>query len=215
MKKKTNYDLIAPFYDSISSFVYSNNLRKAQISQLKLVKDNSSILIAGGGTGWILEVISALNLKNIRIMYVEYSAKMIEISKARKFNFSEIQFIQSDIEFYQGELIFDVIITAFLFDNFKETKAISVFTNLDQQLKIGGLWFHTDFTLDHGGGWWKKSMIRLMYLFFKISSALDHSDFIEMTPSFINFKYVLIHKQLYFSKFISGAIFKKTCTQHI
>jgi ubiquinone/menaquinone biosynthesis C-methylase UbiE len=42
------------------------------------------VLLVGGGTGWVLDEISKLNRKNISVVYVEKSSKMIELVQEKE-----------------------------------------------------------------------------------------------------------------------------------
>jgi hypothetical protein len=49
-----NYNNSAWFYDRLSRMVYGRALINAQVYLLQYVPAGASVLIAGGGTGWIL-----------------------------------------------------------------------------------------------------------------------------------------------------------------
>ncbi|RZL54089.1 MAG: methyltransferase type 12, partial [Pedobacter sp.] len=72
-----NYDKIANQYDTLSRLVFFKSQVNAQINQLHNIPKDSSVLIVGGGTGWILEEIVKLHPSGIKIIYVEISAKML------------------------------------------------------------------------------------------------------------------------------------------
>ncbi len=130
-----NYNGIAKLYDALSRIVFQRCIIKAQQYLIQFISDNDSVLIVGGGTGWILEEISQLNRQNISVVYVEKSAAMIELSKKRKHENINVKFIEGAIEDYKINEQFSVILTAFLFDNFLEEKIQFVFKKLNSSLK--------------------------------------------------------------------------------
>ncbi len=80
---------------------------------LKHIPVNSSVLIVGGGTGWILEDISKLHSTGLTIDYIESSAKMISLSKKKNYMKNEINFINLPVENYILKKKYDVILTRF------------------------------------------------------------------------------------------------------
>ena len=207
--RKVNYDRITPYYDFLSRLVFQDNQRKPQYAQLNFLKNDDRMLIVGGGSGWILEAIYELKLSGLEVIYLEHSESMLYKSKYRNTGNLNVKFIHLDVELFQEDKKFDVIMTPFLFDNFKQEKATKVFSILDDLLKEDGHWFHADFTHDTKGGWWKEIIINLMYRFLRMWSAVDHSEFVDMSPIFDSFGYELIWKQFYFSKFIYGKVYRK------
>lgn len=182
---KANYDKIAPIYDTLSKLVFNKSQLLGQIAQLKYLNANQHILICGGGSGKILDEISIKIPRGLQILYLDSSQKMIEIAKTRNRGSNIIEFICQDILDFETDKRFDVIITSFFFDNFPENKANYVFGKLDSLLVNNGLWFQNDFTLSSNTEiWWKSIMLRIMYLFFNLTSNLGNSKLIEMESVF-------------------------------
>lgn len=209
-KVLNNYDIIANQYDRLSRLVFFKAQVNAQINQLKYIKKNSSILIVGGGTGWILDEISKIYPSGLNIIYVEISVKMIALSKVRNYLDNQVEFVNQAIEDYQTTQNFDVILTPFLFDNFSENRAKAVFTKLNQLLMQNGVWFLVDFSLNKKKGkWWKWVILKSMYLFFKLINVVETNRLIDMNPYFLQAKYQIIEERSYYSNFIKASIFKK------
>lgn len=205
-----NYDKIARHYDFLSRLIFFKSQVNAQINQLHSIPENSSLLIVGGGTGWILEEIAKVYSSGLNITYVEISEKMIKLSKARDFKNNKVDFIPLGIEDFKITQIFDVILTPFLFDNFSKPRAESIFKDLHQHLKISGLWLFVDFSLSaRNGKWWKVIILKSMYLFFKVMGIVEANQLIDMHPYFRQEKYKILEKQHYYSGFISATIYQK------
>ncbi|MFC3561978.1 class I SAM-dependent methyltransferase [Pedobacter jamesrossensis] len=205
-----NYDKIASHYDTLSRLVFSKSQVNAQINQLKYIRENSSILIVGGGTGWILEEIAKIFSSGLKIVYVEISAKMVTLSKARNYLENTVEFINLGIENFKTNQTFDVVLTPFLFDNFVRSRAEQVFIKLNLLLKEKGLWFLVDFSLNaERGKWWKWLILKSMYLFFKVINIVDATNLIDMKSYFLAAKYQIIEERFYYGNFIKASIFKK------
>src|SRR5665213_2689273 len=76
-----NYDNSAWFYDRLSRLIYGDALVRAQVYLLGFIPENAKVLIAGGGTGWILEKLADVHPAGLQITYAEVSAKMMAQAK--------------------------------------------------------------------------------------------------------------------------------------
>jgi ubiquinone/menaquinone biosynthesis C-methylase UbiE len=205
-----NYDKIADYYDRLSRLVFFKSQVNAQINQLKYIPQNSTVLIVGGGTGWILEELAKVHPAGLHIVYVEISAKMMALSKARNIGANTIEFVNMGIEDFSSSLSFDVISTPFLFDNFSERRAWMIFEKLDDLLKEKGHWLFVDFSLNgESGKWWKSVFLQVMYVFFKLIRIVEASELIDMEPYFKYANYRVIDNKLYYGGFIRALIYHK------
>ncbi|MBC8986737.1 class I SAM-dependent methyltransferase [Pedobacter sp. N36a] len=218
---KNNYDKIAGYYDQLSRLVFFKSQVNAQIHQLGYLPKTGRILIVGGGTGWILEEIAKVVPEGLHLVYVEISAKMMEISKERAVAGNIVDFVNLGVEDFSTDRPFDLICTPFLFDNFAEERAAMVFHHLDTMLRKGGLWFHTDFDLTvnmgktdgrkhDNGTWWKTVFLVLMYRFFKLIANVEASKLINMKPYFDAAGYQVLEQKYYYRKFIQSVVLEKT-----
>ncbi|QIL38891.1 class I SAM-dependent methyltransferase [Pedobacter sp. HDW13] len=205
-----NYDRIARHYDTLSRLVFFKAQVNAQVNQLHYIQKNSNVLIVGGGTGWILEELAKVYPDGLKIVYVEISAKMIALSKARNYGGTEVVFLNQGIETFTTETQFDVVLTPFLFDNFSMERAGKVFELLDGCLKKNGIWFLVDFALNKNNGkWWKLLLLKLMYRFFKLLRIVEASSLIDMQPYFLSKDYEVKEVRFYYGSFIKATVFKK------
>ncbi|WP_316756153.1 class I SAM-dependent methyltransferase [Pedobacter aquatilis] len=205
-----NYDKIANQYDTLSRLVFFKSQVNAQINQLHNIPKDSSVLIVGGGTGWILQEIAKLHPSGIKIIYVEISAKMLALSKARNYGGNEVEFVNLGIEDFETNLIFDVILTPFLFDNFSEQRIGVVFSKLNNLLKQNGKWLLVDFSLNaNKGKWWKWLVLKSMYVFFKMLGIVEATNLIDVKPYFVAEQYQVVEERFYYAGFIKASVFIK------
>ena len=204
-----HYDKIAKYYDFLSRLVFFKSQVNAQINQLKYIPKNSSILIVGGGTGWILEEIAKIHPSGLYIVYVEASAKMIALSKQKNSGSNTIEFFPLSIEDFSIQSTFDILLTPFLFDNFTVEDAKFAFSKLDGLLKNKGLWFYTDFNVQGKSSWWKLILIKLMYQFFTLFKIIDTQNLVNMAPYFEEHNYTVIDDKLYYGTFIESIFYQK------
>src|SRR6185295_7486640 len=71
------YDLLAPFYDALSSIVFGNSMYRAQVHLLSDIPPGSKVLVLGGGTGrWLREV--SIQRFHPEITYIDSSHGMLK-----------------------------------------------------------------------------------------------------------------------------------------
>ena len=203
---KGNYDNSAYFYDRLSRLVFGRSLIKAQVYLLPHIPANSSVLIIGGGTGWILEEITKRHPSGLNITYVEVSAKMTALSRKRNTGGNDVKFINKGIEEVDtGQQ--DVIITPFLFDNFTGKQLAGIFDHIHHLLKPGGLWLNTDFQLT--GKWWHYILLKSMLLFFKVLCGVESWRLPDVTGTFYKYGYQLHEAKTFYSDFIITSMYRK------
>jgi len=206
-----NYDPIARYYDVLSRLVFFRAQVRAQIEQLAFIPADSTILIAGGGTGWILEEIARIHPSGLRITYVEISAKMLDLSKKRDVKGNQVSYIHAAAEDFVISTVYDVIITAFLFDNFRAEKISLVFGRFHQALQSGGLWLFSDFYYNPASGKrWQWYLLKTMYLFFKQISEVEASDLINTEHCFTEALYLPLKTAYYYGGFIKSIVYQKS-----
>ncbi|MFT3948513.1 MAG: methyltransferase domain-containing protein [Agriterribacter sp.] len=209
MPGKNNYDSIAFCYDRLSRLVFGNSIRQSQICLLPFISPENRILIMGGGTGWILEEISKLYASGLDIVYIEASAKMLEFAKTKDIAENKVEFLNSYIEAYHTTSTFDIIITAFLFDNFTEKIATENFKKLDTLLNKKGKWLFADFHITNASNWHQRIVLKLMYYFFKRVSNIEADQLIDMGFVFLKYHYKEVFSQYYYDRFIKAVCWVK------
>jgi ubiquinone/menaquinone biosynthesis C-methylase UbiE len=176
---------------------------------LKYVPPGSTILIVGGGTGWILEELSKQYNTGLIIDYVESSAQMVALSKKRWYGDNAVHFINLPIESFTAGHSYDIIITPFVFDNFNPDKAGQVFKNLHRELKTKGIWLYADFVYNENEGrLWQKLLLKTMYLFFSLTSNIETSELENMERCFDN-RYQKIFESWFYARFIRSQAYQK------
>ena len=202
-----NYNNSVWFYDFLTGLVFGKTLFRAQVYLLNNIRPGNKILIAGGGTGKILEAITGFHRAGLKITYVDVSEKMIAASKKRNTGKNEVTFINAAIENSQLPYNFDVVITPFLLDNFREENLQKIFSRIDQSLLPGGLWLNTDFQLT--GKRWQKIMAGSMLIFFRIICAIEVKKLPDIQNCFSNNGYRIVEQKTFWGDFIITAAYQK------
>lgn len=105
-----------------------------------------------------------------------------------------------------GGILFDVVLTPFLFDNFTQSEADSVFTAIDGMLAAKGTWLYCDFR--HTGKLWHSLLLKLMYLFFGLVCGVRAKQLPDM-GMFAGKRYKLNGREGFMSGFIVSEVYRK------
>jgi ubiquinone/menaquinone biosynthesis C-methylase UbiE len=202
-----SYDNVAPYYDFLSRAIYGNAISKANSYLVNFIPPKSTIAIIGGGTGNILKQIATVHPAGLKIFYIDISAKMISLSKHKRVGENEIIFINSAIQDVTLTEDLDVIITPFFFDNFNNSTAREIFYKINPFLKAAGLWLYADFQ-DNGG--WQRSLLKLMYLFFKMVCNIETSRLPDTKTLFLQAGYTIQQQRSFFSDFIYSMVYRRS-----
>ncbi len=204
-----NYNKIAGVYDFMSRLIFGNAIVDAQVCLLEYVPANSSVLIAGGGTGWILEELAKLHPQGLAIDYVEASSAMIALAQKRGCKKNQVNFIHQPVENYITENRYGIILTPFFFDNFSEDKIQAIFSKLNALLKNDGIWLFADFVYaKNKNPLWQKLLLKTMYFFFRATCCIEAGKLINMDIYFAG-GYSKIFEAYKYSRFIKSTVYKK------
>jgi len=203
-----NYNNSAWFYDKLSKIIYGKALVRAQVYLLPLIPPKSNVLLAGGGTGWILEDIAKVRSSGLQITYVEVASKMVALARKKDPGGNKVTFINQPVENVYFDNEFDVVITPFLFDNFTEENLQKIFSHIHRVLKPGGLWLNVDFRLT--SKWWQKVLLKSMLLFFRLVCNIETTKLPEIERCFKD--YTIIQQKAFFADFILSTAYQKSKT---
>jgi len=203
---KSDYNNAAWFYDTLARIIFGKAINKSQTCFFKKIDSGSSILIIGGGTGWILDEIAQRQSDGLEIVYVEKSSKMINAARKRLTGLNKVIFIHEAVENSVFNKSFDIVITSFLFDSFSNSTINIVFQKLAVKLKPGGLWLYSDFI--EPKKLWHKLLLNSMYAFFKVVCKIEADNLPDLTLLFKKFNLDLIDENSFYGNFITGRIYK-------
>ena len=208
MRTFTNYNRVTWFYDRLCRLVLGPMMQKSQTDLLSFIPVNASILIVGGGTGWILEEITKLHPAGLQITYVDVSSKMIDRSKKRNVGANAVNFIEASIEeisLTDGR--YDIVFTAFLIDGLPQATYHKVFKKLDASLKVNGTWLYVDFQVSDKSSIWQKALLKFMYFFFRITCKIEAAQLPIVDIEFS--AYHLLRRRTYRKNFIVSMALQK------
>lgn len=169
-----NFNWISPIYDALAFVVFGRKLQQAQALFLSAIPPKASVLLVGGGTGWLLEQV-LVRCRPERVLYLETSSRMVARATRRMAHKSLLGMVEfrvgDETSLRSGEQ-FDVVITPFLLDLFSEnTLQIRLIPRLLSALKPGGMWLVTDFVAP--SVWWQKILLWAMIRFFRLIAGIE------------------------------------------
>lgn len=168
MANLNQFNRIAFLYDFLVQLAFGNYVRRAQLEFIESLPAGT-VLIIGGGTGWIAEPL--LRRPGITIHYIEASDKMLERSKSRLRQFSErITFIHGTEGNIDSGEMYDAVITNFWVDLFSDDSLPGVCKQIQARMKSEARWIVTDF-VNHS--WWQGMYLFLMYRFFYFTCKIQ------------------------------------------
>jgi ubiquinone/menaquinone biosynthesis C-methylase UbiE len=205
---KANYNRVASFYDHLSRIVFGKAIIEAQKYLVDFIGAGSAILVVGGGTGWILEEISEKHPSGLKIVYVDKSEKMIDLSKKRNVGTNRVVFLNADIDHVMLHDKFDIVFTPFILDNFSTKTLAPVFDKIHRLLLPGSLWLFADFQLTKKGEWWQRPLLNAMYLFFNIFCNVETARLPDSDSVFRKYGYTPVATYAFFGEFISSTVYR-------
>ena len=176
--RESNFNFVAPFYDGLARLIFKDQLREAKSSLLTSVRSGERILLLGGGTGELLELLDDLNIP-LQIVYLEYSQKMLDKAKERSFGKQlDVEFFHKSVFGFNEKEEYDVVITNFFLDVFAKEELLKVIDLIYPSLKQGGSWIVTDFQKD-SIGFKNRVLLKLMFVFFTVFSRLQSNEIFD------------------------------------
>lgn len=179
-------------------------IRRSQRHFLKRLPPARSVLVLGGGSGWILEDI-ARDIRPTTICYVEASAWMLQKARGRQVA-SQVTYIHGTENEVPAYHQFDLVITNFFLDMFDENGVRCMAERVHDHLATNGIWMVTDFTCRNT---FHRALLFIMYRFFSITTGLQQ----RSLPAWYNIVsgsgFRCTGEALFFAGFIRACIFKR------
>jgi len=210
---RRSFDSIAWAYDVLAWLVFGSAIKKSQLSFLNYIPNGGQVLILGGGTGWIINMIMEAQ-PDCTICYIDASSSMIAKSKKKsQIHAHKVKYIVGTVEDIPKGATYDVLVTHFFLDVFALSVIPDVTKKLLHRLKPKGSWLFADF--QHTGVWWQKQLIKLMYLFFRRFCGMQGRQLPHWPTVFDNLGLCCLEERVFFQKMITSRLYcnrqRKVC----
>lgn len=213
MAHHTDFDNIVFVYDHLKKLVFGKTLDEAQAALIPYIPSQAKVLIIGGGTGQI--IIDILDRKAVeKITFVELSAKMIQAAKekVKGRNIGHVFFLQRIADLLDSQATFDVVITPFVLDLYRDHELLELMQPLDELLAPQGKWLFCDFQIRTKSKWtklWQHCLIAAMYSFFRLTSKLKANRLPNYEYAFQKLGYKYIASHTFYSDLIHSQVLMK------
>ena len=206
-----DFDHIAPLYDRLVRLIFGNAMYQAQTRYLNEIEGNSSVLILGGGTGWLLAELLSLK-PSCSVVYIDASNQMIERARQKIGVLSQkVSFIHGTENDIPPGSSFDVIITHFYLDLFDPTTCRQVSGIIRNYCHQRTLWLACDFM---NVTWWHGTMLWVMYKFFRFTSDLRTKSIPDWRKCVQDAGFSEIGVEYFFKKFICSSLYRQAVIKH-
>jgi tRNA (cmo5U34)-methyltransferase len=200
-QRVSNFNRVAPFYDAMANVIFGGAIRRSQIEFLEHIKPGSTVLILGGGTGWILTELFKRAMPD-KVYYLEASTRMLHMAKQKCANESVI-FLQGTQYTIPQHIQLDIVITNFYLDVFDDNTLSDTIKHIQKSLKQNALWLVSDFVERN---WWHQLLLALMYAFFNLVTNLQN----RKLPPWENQLHaigMLRKRKCYYRRFIESRVY--------
>ena len=171
--KPINFDRLAPFYRTMERFTAGGKLQRCRLAFLEEIAVPRNVLLAGEGHGRFLPE-CVRRFPDARIVVVDSSQRMLEIAR-RTVDSPRVEFVRADLLEWQTPLgQFDLIVTNFFLDCFREGELARVVEKLGQFATPAANWLLADFEIAPAGParWRSRLIVASLYRFFGIVTGL-------------------------------------------
>lgn len=212
MRSLNSFNKVAGIYDALARVVFGKSLDKAQRFYLESIPPHSKVLIIGGGTGQLLRVLLDLN-PSCEVWYIEASSSMIARSRKKITDAqgNRVHFIHGTQQNIPDGLLYDAVITYFFLDLFTAPALDDVIGSIQPHLQHHVVWLVCDFV--NGGKWWQRLLLRMMYLFFRVTCSLDTRRLPPWQLKLSIHGLVEVKAASFFGSFIRSAVLVKKAAQ--
>ncbi len=194
---ENDFDGITWCYDFMAKLIFWGRLHRASIQWLDTISTSDTVVVLGGGSGKILKYLTHVE----SVIYIEKSHNMTKLASLSAPE--NVQFICADfLKYALKSESTHVVICPFFLDLFTPIQLDEILDKIARILKKEGSLFVTDFQYTT---WWSKQLIKLMYIFFRITTRISARelaplDNLILARAFENRTYLDLKDGMIFSK---------------
>ncbi len=206
-RKVGGFDGIAPIYDGLAKIVFGNSIRHAQLHFLREIPEASSVLILGGGTGWLLLALLRIN-PDCQVCYIEASHKMLESARDKISTLpkAKVHFIHGTEEVLPVHARYDAVIANFYFDLFSSPSLEMLVKDISKWISPAGKLLVSDFTDNQV--WWQSALLSFMYLFFRLVCGIEAIRLPDWQHQLGSLDFVCKKSKGFYRNFIKSSVYE-------
>ena len=200
------FDRLAPHYDWLARMIFGQSIVRAQTCFLGFIPPFSTVLILGGGTGWLLAELLEGRPES-EVWYIESSASMLSMAMEKNKDHRQVHFIlgtEKDIPSRE----FDIVIAPFFLDLFSPLTLQKVVERISLASKPSAQWMIADFV--NQGKWWQFLLLKTMYSFFRQVCGIEAHALPPWKAILVQSGLTIVDRRFYYGRFIESAVYLKS-----
>ena len=183
-----SFDGVAQWYRALETIAFGNALQRARIACLDEIGSPHRALIVGEGNGrFLCELVS--RQPTLDVDCLDASARMLDLARHRILakqpdRAGRIRFLHCDIDSWQSEHRYDLIVTHFVLDCFNEDQVGRIVARLAQAAAEDAAWLLADFRMPPAGFQriHARAWLAVMYRFFRSIAGIEARDLVDPSP---------------------------------
>jgi len=196
--ERNNFDLVAPFYDRLSSLVFGESITESQHFLMQQCKKGTDVLVLGGGTGKLLQWVP----QDCSVLYLEKSRQMIDCAKGESRGL-DIHFVNQDFFTWKNEKEYDFIICPFFLDCFHIANLKMAIEKCRSLLKANGKLLVAEFDKSTTN----RVLSFLMHLFFRAFSNLESRNLLDIHQFTLHSGFILEKEEFFHRRSIFSRVY--------
>ncbi|MEQ9402586.1 MAG: class I SAM-dependent methyltransferase [Cyclobacteriaceae bacterium] len=193
-----DFNVIAPIYDRLAGFVFGDSIEKATSHFLSEIQANDKVLVLGGGTGKLLEIIPECG----EIAFLDKSKSMITRARKRRCK-NQVAFVREDFLQYRNASEWDVVICPFFLDCFDARHLRLAMEKITNSLTIGGRLIISDFQETRS-----LALFRFMHFFFRLFARLESKKLKNIHQHILEKGFTVEKEEFYHKKIIFSRVYR-------
>ncbi len=186
--RAVSFDALAPHYRWMEWLLAGGKLQRCRTAFLAHVRHARNAVLLGEGNGRFLGAFAAIN-RSAQITVVDASEGMLHQAQRRAardhYGLRRIHYVHADILEWTPPLVaFDLIVTNFFFDCFREDQLAALLPRLAPSASVNAQWIVSDFRVPPQGParWRAQGIVAAMYCFFRVATRLPASGLPSVAP---------------------------------
>lgn len=180
--------------------VFGKQWDRIQLAPAINLKGKRHILIAGGGSGKLLEGLD--NACNVT--FLDLSKMMIMKARLRR-SVSINTFIRADLLKWESTKVYDAIVFPFFLDSFQEQNLQLILSKTKGMLKDSGELHVIDFQTIGAA---RNFLVKLMYIFFRILTKMEGKRLLDINGEIQKAGLSSISESLYYNGWIYYRVYR-------
>jgi SAM-dependent methyltransferase len=208
-----NCDRIAPVYRWLEYLAFGRELERRRFRFLSEVAGAQRALVLGDGDGRFLaritEVSKACGAHKVSIDYVDVSARMLQLARARGGG-ERVAYHRADaLTMPLAPQSYDLIATHFFLDCFNEADMERIVDRVQEAARPGALWVISEFREPR----WAKPILGALYLFFRATTGLETNRLVDHRPLLQRHGFELLREETSRGGLLASELWVK-CADH-